>query len=184
MRNILLYIMVAATLCAGWLQADDESIRTGFRFLTVNPSARSVAMGNTSCALEPDGNAVYNNPAAISKLNKITLAVSSVEYFADQSFFNGALIAEHKAQNYGILFQQYAMPDFMEYYKFQEKGQLFKNKNMAIGFSVCTEFNKKASLGASLKYMRNSFYTYENRLLTADIGTIINNKSKDACPWC
>ncbi len=166
------YLACVLLLIPILLNAEDNFINNGFRFLAVNPSPRSVAMGGTSSSFNPEGNMIYNNPAIINNFDMTTLSISSIKYFADQAFFNSSLIIKTKTRNFGILFSQYSTPDFMEYYKFNEHGSLFKNRNMTIGLSSGISFSKAVLLGVNIKYMRNSFYIYEKSFLVLDTGLI------------
>ena len=90
-------------------QGIDKVGTTSFQFLKVTPDARSTALGEAYSSVVNTSDAVFWNPAALTRVDNVDLTSSYVDWLLDISHFSFA--AAYSLGNYGTIGFQAVMTD-------------------------------------------------------------------------
>ncbi|MGH1364083.1 MAG: PorV/PorQ family protein [Calditrichia bacterium] len=177
-------LLLFATLWAGSAGAQvrgfDQVGTTSFQFLTVIPNARASAMGGVASTTINTSEAVFFNPAALSRTSRLEAGVAYLDYFSDVtvSSFSGS----YTIGNFGTFAVQAQVLDYGEIQE-TRADQLFRDpatgifnlgftgsnvapSAMLFGISYARRLTTQFSFGLTAKY------AYED-LIVESSGSVI-----------
>ena len=152
---------------------------TGLQFLKINPSARSIAMGEANTANELGINAIFWNPAGLTQgLGTHNLALTHISWIADIDYNAGAYALNLGSYGvFGVSYVSLGTGD-MEETTFdtevaqQGTGRMFSAGDLAAGLTYAKQFTDKFSAGATVKYIREKLDDYDTDAWAFDVGTL------------
>lgn len=157
----------------------DKVGTTSFQFLKVTPDARSTGMGEAYISVVNTADAVFWNPAALTKINNIDLSFSFVDYILDVKHFSFA--AAYNVEGIGVFGLQVLFNDVgdipvtrvSDLYRTDQgtynpglTGETMHPGSRVIGLSYAKNLTDKFSFGLTVKY------AYED-LVAKNASTII-----------
>jgi hypothetical protein len=151
--------------------------QTGMKFLNVSPDARSSAFGDAVTSLETNSSAMFYNPASMAWLERIgDVTLGSTRFIADINYYNGAAAFAPEGGIYGVFGISFTSVDYGDFLGTvranNEQGYVdvgtYSPTAMAIGFGYAKSLSEKFSVGANIKYVRQSLGTSVVGNLVAD----------------
>lgn len=151
--------------------------QTGMKFLNVSLDARSSAFGDAVTSLETNSSAMFYNPASMGWLDGIAdVSLGSTQFIADINYYNGAIAFAPEGGSYGVFGISFTSVDYGDFLGTvranNEQGYVdvgtFSPTAMAIGFGYAKSLSEKFSVGANIKYVRQSLGTSVVGNLVAD----------------
>jgi len=142
--------------------------QTGMKFLSVSLDARASAFGDAYTALETNSSAMFYNPASMARLEGIAdVTLGSTQFIADINYYNGAVAFAPFGGDYGIFGVSFVSVDYGDFLGTvradNEQGFLdvgtFSPTAMAFGIGYAKALSEKFSVGANVKYVRQSMGT-------------------------
>jgi hypothetical protein len=147
-------------------QGIDKVGTTSFQFLKVNPDARSTALGEAYTSVVSTSEAVFWNPAGLTRVQKMDVASSYVDWLLDISHLS--LSAAYSFENLGTIGFQAILTDIGEIeetrvdylFRVEEEGRynpgitgnVVKPGAMVFGLSYARQLTEKFSFGLTVKY--------------------------------
>ncbi len=178
LKKIIL-ILLLFTLCLPISAQFNKVGRTSFQFVKIGIGARETSMGESGIANVKDINAVFWNPAALTKVQGTQTSFHYTKWFADLNVMSAA--AGINLGSFGVVALSYS---FLDYGDFEEAtvtsssggmdtrtGNIFTGKDVSMGISFARSFTDKLSIGMSLKYLREDLHQYYASLWAFDIGS-------------
>jgi hypothetical protein len=124
-------------------------------------------------------NAAFWNPAAISGIQSTEATFSYSSWFADLSYYSGAVGVRWNgvgifalsvaSLDYGSLAE--AMASSPTGSADTRTGQTFTGGDLLLGLSFAREFTDHLAIGATVKLLQEDLFTYRVRVLAYDVGT-------------
>ena len=154
----------------------DKSGTTAAKFLSINIGARAVSMGGAFTAVANDASAMYWNPGALPRLNKIQFYINHSNWIADISHdYIGLVFPMKKSQALGFSITSTTM-DEMEVTRYGDEntGETFKADNYALGISYGLNLTDRFSIGFNGKIIRESIANSSANGYAFDIGTLFD----------
>jgi hypothetical protein len=151
--------------------------QTGMKFLNVSLDARSSAFGDAVTSLETNSSAMFYNPASMAWLKRIgDVTFGSTRFIADINYYNGAVAFAPEGGSYGVFGLSFTSVDYGDFLGTvranNEQGYVdvgtFSPTAMAVGFGYAKTLSEKFSVGANVKYVRQSLGTSVVGDLVAD----------------
>ncbi len=149
----------------------------GAQFLEVGVSARAMALGEAVVSNIDDASALYYNPAAIAGFDKYKAMFTHIAYPGDIGInyeFAGLTIPMPSLMgNVGVSFYMLSTDNMaVRTYEHPDgTGETFQAKDYALGLSYGAALTEHFSLGVTLKYLAELYYTYKADGWSADMGT-------------
>ncbi|MHA2401929.1 MAG: PorV/PorQ family protein [Candidatus Kariarchaeaceae archaeon] len=75
--------------------AQNRVAQSTMTFLSIDPVARSVGMGEASTCIDNDVNAIFNNPAGIAKISGGAISLNRTLWLAGMKLYSGAISYGH-----------------------------------------------------------------------------------------
>jgi long-subunit fatty acid transport protein len=159
--KIIAIIIVLPAICFG--QA--KLAQTGLQFLEIGVSPRAEAMGGAFVLAGNNADALFYNPAGISKVNSTyDVVLNRVQWFADINY-NAVGVTFKPEGEYGVFGLSFLNADYGDFYGtrvsagsvagYEDTGT-FSPTAMAIGLSYGKQLSDKFSIGGQVKYVRQS----------------------------
>ncbi len=175
----LLFIAIIIGL-AGTTQGQFKKVgRTSMQFVKIGIGARETAMGEASIANLNNVNAMFWNPAGLTKVQGQEAAVHYTKWFADLNLMSAA--AAVNLGSFGVVGVNYTI---LNYGDLEEAfvtsptggmdtrtGNTFTGKDMSLGFSYARQFTDKLSIGVSAHYIREDLHKYYSSIWAFDVGS-------------
>ena len=149
-------------------QGIDKVGTTSFQFLKVTPDARSTSMGEAYSSVVNTSEAVFWNPAALTRVDNIDIASSYVDWLLDISHFS--IAAAYTIGNVGTIGFQAVLTDIGEIeetrvdhlFRLEDQGiynpgltgNTVQPGSMVFGLSYARRLTEKFSFGLTVKYAR------------------------------
>jgi hypothetical protein len=147
-------------------QGIDKVGTTSFQFLKVTPDARSTAMAEAYSSVVNTSEAVFWNPAALTRVDNIDIASSYVDWLLDISHFS--IAAAYTMGNAGTIGFQAVLTDIGEIeetrvdhlFRLEDQGiynpgltgNTVQPGSMVFGLSYARRLTEKFSFGLTAKY--------------------------------
>ena len=152
MKKIISLIIILL-VCSNFLSADQG--RAGAQFLKIFPGVYGPSMAGTGSTLNPSPEVVFWNPAGLNDIKKMSLAVSSADYFADIKYGN---IAFAMPMSFGVLsFHTTGLfsGDIRETTtkKPDGTGDFYSKNDLAFGMGFGKQMTNKFTMGVSGKFL-------------------------------
>lgn len=138
---------------------------TSFQFLKVMPCARGCALGEAFSAVANNSDAVFFNPAALTRVTRFDLSVDYLDYFLDISHVS--ISAAYSILNVGTFGMQGVVTnvgeikvtsvealDFYDGVYLGYTGETITPGSQMFGLSFARELTDKFSFGITAKYAR------------------------------
>jgi len=148
---------------------------TAAKFLTVPVGSRAIGMGGAFVSLANDMSSLYWNPSGIARINRPEALVSHSLWLADiRHDFAGIGLPFGDFGTIGFSVTAMTMPDMeVTTEAFPEgTGEMFSATSYAFGFSYARNLTDWFSIGATLKYVRETIYHSSSSAFAIDIGTL------------
>lgn len=185
---LLLLIVRLNTSLYAQGQGIDKVGTTSFQFLKVTPDARSTALGEAYTSVVNTSEAVFWNPAALTRVDNIDVASSYVDWLLDISHFS--IAAAYSIGNLGTIGFQAVLTDMGEIeetrvdhlFRLEEHGiynpgltgKTVQPGSMVFGLSFARRLTDKFSFGLTVKYAREDLVVQTASSVIFDGGVLFN----------
>ncbi len=180
---LLLLVFTAVSLSA----VNDNAGTTGFNFMKINFSTRSVAMGTASTAVADEADAAYINSAGLLNLKRAQATTSFVSYLGD--YQGGTVCYARKLNEHSSwgAYLQYLTVDGIKKTLSDNEGNYvgedgdFGSSDLLAGFSYGQYINSQVNLGVSIKFLHESIDNQTASAVAADFSLLhqtVNPKLK------
>ena len=172
MKNILtnfaLIILMILIQSQFTFSQQQKLAQTGMKFLNVSLDARASAFGDAITSLETNSSAMFYNPAAMARLEGFAdVTLGSTQFIADIKYYNAAVAFAPFDGDYGIFGLNFVSVDYGEFLGTiradNEQGFLdvgtFSPTAISFGIGYAKALSEKFSIGANVKYVRQSLGT-------------------------
>lgn len=154
--------------------------RTVMQFLKIGMGAREAGLGEATIASVQDVNAIFWNPAGITRMRGAEAGFNYNQWIGDISVLSGAV--GYNWDGIGTIVLNYITLDYGNIAEAlvtspsgnidTRTGQSFSGSDLSIGVGIARQFTDKLSIGLNLKYLREDLHIYSSDLWAFDIGTI------------
>jgi hypothetical protein len=187
-RNLILaiiFIFVSAEIGFSF----EKVGTTSFQFLKVMTSARSCGMGEAFSAVANRSDAVFFNPAALTRVRQFDFSVDYLDYFLDISHFGfSAAYSIHNLGTFGfqgiitnmdeIKVTSVEALDFIDGVYLGYTGETITPASQVFGLSFARELTDKFSFGVTAKYAREDLGVKSTDNFMFDAGLTYNTGFK------
>jgi hypothetical protein len=152
----------------------NNSGASGSAFLDIGVGARAMGMGGAVATLVSDPTALYWNPAGIASINTVEVSVERTEWVADmQHSFFGLVVPLNDQFKAGlsVIYLTSGNIDITTIDQPQGTGETYSASDVALGGTLGWSVTNVLSVGASLKYVRNTLYNLTASGIAFDVGT-------------
>ncbi|GAB4335625.1 MAG: hypothetical protein Kow0037_15790 [Calditrichia bacterium] len=184
MRNINVVFLVFLLLISliGTGQAFEKVGTTSFQFLKVITEARSTAMGEAYVAVASGADAIYYNPAGLTRVQKLDATLSYLDYFLDVR--HSAFAAAYNLGLWGVIGVHGLVTDvgeievtrvenlgfIGEVYNPGLTGETISPSSMVFGISYARNMTDKFAFGLTAKYAREDLVMESEGAVIFDMG--------------
>lgn len=148
-------------------------LNSGFRFLAVTPSVRSVGMGGALPHVRNTSEVVAENPALAAKVPGVNISFNYLLLFADQTFLHTAALFGQSVK-FGGFFGRMGSESFAVIRDFQETQDIAQDANIVVGGVVAGTLPKSpVSLGVAVKYISSTVIDTKASAVFADAGALV-----------
>jgi hypothetical protein len=139
--------------------------QTGMKFLNMSLDARTSAFGDAITSLETNSSAMFYNPASMARLGGIAdITLGSTKFIAEINYYNAAVAFAPFDGDYGIFGLSFVSVDYGDFLGTvranNQQGYVdvgtFSPTAMAFGIGYAKALSEKFSVGANVKYVRQS----------------------------
>lgn len=149
------------------------ALNSGFRFLAVTPSVRSVGMGGAVPHVRNTSEVVSENPALAAKIPGVNISFNYLLLFADQNYLHTAALLG-KSAKFGAFFGRMGSESFAVIRDFQETQDIAQDQNIMVGGVLAgTLPNSPLSLGVAVKYISSTVVDTKASAVFADAGALV-----------
>ncbi len=174
MKKILLVLIFIPLAVFG---GDFSKVGTAAaQFLKISAGARGAAMGDALAAAANDVDALYWNPAGITKLSSISLGVSNSRWFADIAHNYAGFVAPLSESDYiGLSVTELSVPEqeVTTIEKPEGTGVYYQVSDLAIGISYSRKLTDRFSVGVTAKYIQQNLYNESANTIAIDFGSLL-----------
>lgn len=163
---------------------------TSFQFLEVMTSARGTALGNSYGSVVDNSEAVFWNPAALTKVSNIDISLGYTQWFFDVNHFSFS--GAYNIENWGTVGLQAVYTDIGDIevtsvdalgfigdnYNPGLTGQTIRPYQYVIGISFAKELTDKFAFGLTAKYAREDLIQMNKSIVCFDGGFTFNTNFK------
>lgn len=147
---------------------------TAAQFLKIGVGPRAIGMGGAFTASANDVNAMYWNPAGLSRMNSMEAYFNHVDWILDVKMDYAAFAME--VADLGTLgaFVSVLSMDDMPVRTLQQPegtGELFSAGSFVIGLSFARNLTDEFSIGFNAKYVREHIWNESAKTIAIDVGT-------------
>lgn len=171
-KKIFFGMMLVPVLMAG---GEFSKVGTAAaQFLKIGIGARGSGMGDAFVAAANNVDALYWNPAGITKLHSLSLGISHSQWFADISHnYIGCAVPLTESDVIGFSVINLTTPEQEVTTVEQPEGTgIFYHVNdLAIGISYARRLTDRFSVGVTTKYIQQNAYNVSANTFAIDFGT-------------
>ncbi|WP_456443387.1 PorV/PorQ family protein [Caldithrix abyssi] len=171
-KSLIMIIMISALAQA---QGVTKTGTTAGKFLSVGIGPRAIAMGGAFTSSANDATAMYWNPAGIDQIPTNQFVFTQTDWFVDIKVnFVGAVFKAGELGTVGVHMTAMTMGD-MEVTTTKNPegtGDYFSAGMYAFGFSIARHLTQKFTIGANVKYIRETISQSSAHGVALDIGTM------------
>ena len=163
--SILSIVVCCALVVPTEAPAQQKLAQTGMKFLNVLPDARAAALGEAFTSVEGTSSMMFFNTAGMARIKSTTsVFLSRTNWIADINHVYASAAFSPADGEYGVLgvmVQVANYGDFEETVKWpNDRGYIdlgtFKPTSYMVGLGYARALNDKFSVGANVKYVRQS----------------------------
>lgn len=178
----LLIIIVTILFCSVPVQSVTKTGTTSAKFLSIGIGSRANGMGNAFVAIANDATAMYWNPAGISQMRKIELAVNYTHWLVDMELSYVGIV--FPLQQYGSIglnstYMNMGKMDVTTERYPEGTGETFTSGSYTLGLSYAKRLTDRFLIGANLKYISEFIMNCDANAVAIDIGTLFVTPFKD-----
>ncbi len=143
-------------------------------FLKIGVGARAIGLGAAFTSVADDASAVYWNPAGLGRLEENSAQFSHYDWLQDVKVENlyAAFPLQSVALGVGLTYVDFG--SLQSYDEFGNPGEELSLYNMSAVFSISGMISEDISVGASIKYIEQSFDLVKGQGVAGDIGFLAN----------
>ena len=144
-------------------------------FLLIEPSARFTALGNAGVAADPDVDAVYFNPAAAGRIERLMLQFSHVDWLAGIRYdYAAAAIPFGKwGTGFGAVTSLNSGEiDVRTVSQPLGTGERYSVSDVAIGLGYSYAVSERFAAGLQVRYLQETIWHTSASTVTFDIGSL------------
>lgn len=166
LANFALIILMILIQSQFTFSQQQKLAQTGMKFLNVSLDARSSAFGDAVTSIElNNSSAMFYNPASMARFEGIAdITLGSTQFIADINYYNAAVAFAPEDGDYGVFGFSFVSVDYGDFLGTvranNDQGFLdvgtFSPTAIAIGFGYANALSEKFSVGANIKYVRQS----------------------------
>ena len=151
-----------------------------YEFLNLSPSARITALGGHHIAVRDDDVAMgFVNPGVLT--DRVHGQFSFNHSFLFDGIQNGYFGYGHHVANVGTFHGGVQYVNYGEITRtdqFQQELGTFQPRELALTLGGSREIYERLSIGANVKYISSQFEAYNSRGITADVGAVFYDTSR------
>lgn len=166
LANFALIILMVLVQSQFSFSQQQKLAQTGMKFLNVSLDARSSAFGDAVTSIElNNSSAMFYNPASMARFEGIAdITLGSTQFIADINYYNAAVAFAPEDGDYGVFGFSFVSVDYGDFLGTvranNDQGFLdvgtFSPTAISIGFGYANALSEKFSVGANIKYVRQS----------------------------
>lgn len=168
---LMMFLMAAVTGTEA--QTISRVGTTAAPFLKIGVGGRALGMGEAVTTISNDITALYWNPAGLAQLTTSQAGISHYSYIADLTYDFGAVaVPVPEVGTFGLFFSYLNSPD-IERTTIQSPngtGEKVQSGFWAVGFGYARELTDRFSMGANIKFIRESIWHSQADGYALDIG--------------
>jgi hypothetical protein len=168
-------LLIVACSSAQVFQSTARTGTTAAQFLKIGAGARPLGMGGAFVSTVGDINAIYWNPAGISRIYGGEVTFNHANWIAETNYDFAAFAFDIAGLGtLGASVVRFAVPeDEVRTYRFPEgDGRRFDAGALAVGLSYARNLTDKFSVGVTAKYIREYIWNESANGFAVDIGTL------------
>ncbi len=177
-------VILLASLCIGMSIAmgqgsANNSGASGSAFLNIGVGARAMGMGGAVASFIDDPTALYWNPSGIAGIDRIEIAAEQNRWVADmQHSFFGAVVPLTDQFKFGasVIYLTSGDIEMTTIDQPRGTGTTYAASDLSLGATLGWSVTNAFSVGATIKYIRNTLYTLTSGGLGFDVGTRFNTQ--------
>lgn len=167
-KNIVLVLITSLLIGSTGFAQQQKLGQTGMKFLNVSVDARISAFGDAVTSLENNASAMFYNPAAMARLDRTAdVTLGSTQFIADINYYHAAIAFAPFDGDFGVMGFSFVSVDYGEFLGTiranNEQGFIdvgaYSPTALAIGAGYAKALSDKFSIGANVKYVRQSLGT-------------------------
>lgn len=146
---------------------------TAAPFLKIGVGGRALAMGEAVTTISNDITGLYWNPAGIAQITTQQAGISHYSYIADLTYDFGAVaVPVPEVGTFGLFFSYLNSPDIERttIYSPNGTGEKVSSGFWAVGLGYGRELTDRFSIGANIKFIRESIWHSQADGYAFDIG--------------
>ncbi len=181
MKKILIIIVFAIGLGVIFTDSFAQNVSktgtTAAKFLSIGVGAKANAMGEAYTSIADDPSAIYWNPAGIARIDNYQALFSYSALFANINLsFLGVVFPGGDLGNFGVGVTaiNYGSIDVTTENFPDGTGETFTPASYAFTLSYARNITSDFSVGANVKYVRETIYNSSASGIAFDIGTIFD----------
>ncbi len=184
--KITVFVLIILLLSQLPVLAFEKVGTTSFQFLKVMTDARSTGMGEAYCAVANNSEAVFWNPAALTRVQHFDASISYLDYFLDVK--HSSFSAAYTFRNIGTFGLQGLVTDVGEIKVTRVSdlgfrgetfnpgltGETISPSAMAFGLSFARRLTDKFAFGLTAKYVKEDLVVKSANAIVFDGGLTYN----------
>jgi hypothetical protein len=151
-----------------------------YNFLSIDPSARTAALGGSFVSMKDDPNVLFYNPASLGTLTISRLSVSYIKCFMDVNagtLSYGTTVEGIGTIGAGLLYMNYGSFDRTD--EALNVLGTFGAKEMVAIAGIATQYDDNILVGANIKYIYSSLAEFTSTAFALDAGFLIDIPSQN-----
>lgn len=171
--KIIIAIWILAAVFAGLfgdITVAGETGSTTAGFLEIGVGARALGMGGAFTSIADNPSAVYWNPAGLRRMANSQVEFSHQSWYQDINIENLQIAFPGKRVSFGAGLTYLSFGQIQSYDVNGDPGEELSMYNMAVSLCGAVDITDDLSVGATAKYIEQSFDIVKGRAFAGDIG--------------
>lgn len=177
-KKILITILIL-TFCGlliknNLAQSVNYSGTSAANFLKIGLGAKSVALAESDLTLSDDASNLYINPATISRIDKASATFSYVQWLVNTNLSYLAVTLPSDFGSFGLDITYFGSGDIKETTLLMQDGtgRVVSTSDLSIGISYAKNLTDRFSVGAKVKYLKETLVSVSASTFAFDIGSV------------
>ena len=175
--RIIIAIWIFAAVIAGVfgdVTIAGELGSTTAGFLNIGVGARAIGMGGAFTSVADNSSAIYWNAAGLRRLENSQAEFSHQSWYQDVTIENLQIAFPGKKVSFGAGLTYLNFGQIKSFDAAGDPGEELSMYNMAFSLSAATDITENVSVGASIKYIEQSFDIVKGTAFAGDVGVMAN----------